>query len=96
MFLRDGKIQLYGTAEVQGLSVDATFVIVPTVSSDGQLSFEAESGSFGPMAVPDDVLTRVTAALNEWATGSIAPAMTGVRLTDVDVSDGELTVTGTK
>lgn len=96
VFLRDGKIQLYGTAEVQGLSVDATFVIVPTVSSDGLLSFTAESGSFGPMGVPDDILSRVTDTLNEWATGSIAPAMTGVRITDVDVSDGELTVTGTK
>ena len=35
VFLRDGKIQLYGTAEVQGLSVDATFVIVPRASGTG-------------------------------------------------------------
>lgn len=96
VFLRDGKIQLYGKADVQGFTVDATFVIKPIVSADGQLTFTAEGGSFGPIAVPDDVLARVSAVLNEWATGSIAPAMTGVRLTDVAVSDGVLTVTGSK
>lgn len=96
VFLRDGKIQLYGTAVVQGLTVDATFVIAPTVSADGALSFTAESGSFGPISVPDDVLAQVTDTLNEWATGSIAPALTGVRLSDVVVADGLLTVTGSK
>jgi len=96
VFLRDGKIQLYGTAVVQGLTVDATFVISTSVSADGQLTFAAESGSFGPLGVPDDVLTQISDALNEWATGSIAPAMTGVRLSSVVVADGLLTVTGSK
>ncbi len=96
VFLRDGKIQLYGTAVVQGLTVDATFVISTSVSADGQLTFKAESGSFGPFGVPDDVLTQISDALNEWATGSIAPAMTGVRLSSVVVADGLLTVTGSK
>lgn len=96
VFLRDGKIQLYGTAVVQGLTVDATFIIKPEVSSDGVLTFTAESGSFGPLGVPDDVLTQVSDALNEWATGSIAPTLTGVRLNSVVIADGQLTVTGSK
>jgi uncharacterized protein YpmS len=96
VFLRDGKIQLYGTTDVQGMAVNATFVIVPELSSDGQLRFTAESGTFGPMGVPDEILAQITDTLNEWATGSIAPSLTGVRLSNVVVADGELTVTGTK
>ncbi len=94
VYLRDGKIQLYGTADYQGLQTTASIVIAVSIDADGRLAFVAESGSLGPIAMPQDLLDTATTTLNEALTGQFTTALSGVRLNAITIGDGQLTVTG--
>lgn len=94
VYLREGKIQLYGTADYQGLRTTAAIVIAVNVDADGRLSFAAEGGSIGPMSMPQDLLDTATTTLNEALTGQFTSALGGVRINSVTVGDGQLTLTG--
>lgn len=94
VYLRDGKIQLYGTATYQGLETTAAIVIAVNLEADGRLTFAAESGSLGPLAMPQDLLDTATTALNEALTGQVTTTLGGVRLNAVTIGDGQMTLTG--
>lgn len=95
VFLRDGKIQLFGVAEAGGLTANALIVISANVTPEGGVVFKAEQASFGPIPVPDNLLEQVSATINEAFTGNLGSTATGLRITGVAIADGELSLTGT-
>jgi len=94
VFLQDEQIQIYGTAS-QGY-FQATIAIILTVGIDdaGQLLIEFTSADFGPLPVPEGFANTITALINEAFMGSIGPIATGIRLTNISIASGELTVIG--
>jgi hypothetical protein len=94
VFLRDGKIQLYGTAEANGVRTSALIVIAVTVSAEGNVVFTAEKADFGPLPVPSALLDSVSTTLNEALTGSAGSLASGFKVTQLAIADGQMAITG--
>jgi hypothetical protein len=94
VFLRDGKIQLFGVAEAGGLRANALIVISANLTPEGGVVFKAEEANFGPIPVPDNLLEQVSTAINEAFTGNLGSTATGMRVTGISIQDGQLSLTG--
>jgi hypothetical protein len=94
VYLRNGQIQVYGTAQ-QGYFVATVFIVLDAgVDSQGQLNLEIASADFGPLPVPQGLKEAATAAIQQAYTGWLGPVATGFRLESITVTDGKMTVTG--
>lgn len=93
VFLRDGKIQLYGTARAGDVKTSALIVISVTVTPEGAVQFKAESADFGPLPVPTALLDTVSSTINEAFTGNIGSTATGLKIKGVVIGDGQMTIT---
>lgn len=94
VFLRDGKIQLFGNAQAGNLKTTALVVIAVGVSPEGVVSFTAEKADFGPLPVPSALLDSVSKTLNEAFTGNIGSTATGLKITNIAIAEGEMVITG--
>jgi hypothetical protein len=93
VFLRDGKIQLYGTAHAGDIKTSALIVISVTITPEGAVQFKAESADFGPLPVPTALLDTVSSTINEAFTGNIGSTATGLKIKAVLIADGQMTIT---
>jgi uncharacterized protein YpmS len=92
--LQDGVVRIYGKAQ-SGLfiaTISATARV--TVDDNGQPQIEITQAEFGPIPMPESLVSGLSAFLQEALTGQLGPAAIGFRLESVDISDGVLTVTG--
>jgi uncharacterized protein YpmS len=94
VYLQDGQIQVYGRARKGNFEATALIVLTAGVDENGELKIELVSADFGPLPVPAGLLDIITAMIDEAFTGSIGPVATGIRLTNVAIADGEMTITG--
>ena len=94
VYLRNGEIQVYGTATQGYFLATIEIVVKAGVDSQGQLQIELTSADFGPLPVPTGLKDAVTAAIQEAYTGAIGPAAIGFRLESITVADGSMTVVG--
>lgn len=94
VFLRDGKIQLYGTAKAGDIKTTALIVIAVSVTPEGGVFFKAEKADFGPLPVPETLLDSVSTTLNEAFTGNVGSAATGLKITNIAIADGQMSITG--
>jgi uncharacterized protein YpmS len=94
VYLQDGQIQLYGTAKQGYFQATAAIILTAGIDETGQLTIELTSADFGPMPVPDGLLSIITAMVEEAFTGAVGPAATGIRLTSITVANGLMIVTG--
>jgi len=94
IYLRDGQIQLYGTASKGYFEATARIVLSAGVDDQGQLKIELTSADFGPLPVPDGLKEIITATIQEAYTGALGPVATGFRLTSVTIADGAMTIVG--
>jgi len=95
VFLRDGKIQLYGTATAGSLSTTALVILKLNLTPEGLINLEVEEADFGPIPVPDSLLENVSKALDEALTGQLGSQATGFKITNAVIADGQMTLTGT-
>ena len=95
VFLRDGKIQLYGTATAGSLSTTALVILKLNLTPEGLITLEVEEADFGPIPVPDSLLENVSKALDEALTGQLGSQATGFKITNAVIADGQMTLTGT-
>jgi hypothetical protein len=94
VFLRNGEIQIYGTAHQGYLEATITIVVTAGVDEQGQLKIVLTSADFGPLPIPNGLRDAVTASIQEAYTGAIGPAATGFRLESITISDGVMTIVG--
>jgi hypothetical protein len=94
VYLRDGQIQIYGTATQGYLQVTIHIVISAGVDAQSQVLIDVSNADFGPMPVPVGLKDTVTSAIQEAYTGAIGPAATGFRLESITVSNGTMTIVG--
>jgi uncharacterized protein YpmS len=94
VYLRDGTIQIYGTATQGYFQATALIVLTAGVDEEGSLSIEFTSADFGPLPIPDGLTAIITSMIQEAFTGTIGPVATGIRITNLVVADGVMTITG--
>jgi uncharacterized protein YpmS len=94
VYLRDGQIQIYGTAQQGYFQATIEIVVTAGVDTQGQLKIELTSADFGPLPVPAGLKEAITAAIQEAYTGAIGPAAIGFRLESITVAGGIMTVVG--
>lgn len=94
VYLRDGKIQVWGI--VNGSTDSTSALIVGTVNIDGnqQPYFEIESMQIGQQVVPDVMLSQVESWLNQLIAEQINAQVPGLELMNVNVTNGLITVSG--
>ena len=94
IYLRQGQIQVYGIFE-RGIFKAASLVRVePTIDADGQLTFRLVEAKVGPIPAPDLLMESLSAILTEALTGSIGSLATGIRITSLAISNGEMSIVG--
>lgn len=91
IFLRDGKIQIFGKAQAGKLTANARIILSASVNADGQLSLTIDEADFGPVPVPDNILQDISAQLAKALTEQTGANVT---LTEVVIAEGTLTLTG--
>jgi hypothetical protein len=94
IYLRDGQILVHGIFERGILKATALLRIEPMVGSEGELSLRLEEATVGPVPAPDLLKESVSALLTEALTGSVGSLATGIRITSIAISDGEMAIVG--
>ena len=94
VYLRNGQIQIYGTATQGYFQANILIVVTAGVDPQGQVLIDISTADFGPMPVPAGLKDTVTAAIQEAYTGAIGPAAIGFRLESITVANGTMTIVG--
>ncbi len=94
VYLRDGKIQIWGM--VNGSADSTSVLLVGTVGIDGNARpiFTIESMQIGQQIVPDILLSQAENWLNQMLTEQINSQIPGLQLMNVNVTNGLITVSG--
>ncbi|MFH2102979.1 MAG: hypothetical protein ABIJ39_06440 [Chloroflexota bacterium] len=93
-YLRDGQLQIYGTARQGFFEATGSIILTPTINDLGQLELILTSVDFGPLPLPQGFLDAVTAVITEAYTGALGPIATGFRIEGVSVTNGFLSISG--
>ncbi len=86
-----GKV--YMTGKLEGLgpaSVPALIVGIPTVNENDQLQVKLDEAKMGSFDVPDSVIENLTETINE----TLANIQLNIKVTAIDVLEGELLIAG--
>lgn len=94
VYLREGQIQLYGTARKGYFEATARIILSAGVDEQGQFKIALTSADFGPLPVPNGLKEIITATIQEAYTGALGPVATGFRLQSVTIADGMMTIVG--
>lgn len=94
VYLQQDTIQIYGIVDQGPFLAKALIVIQPEIEADGQLSFEITQADVGPLPLPSALKNTISAILTEAFTGTIGSLATGVRITSIAISDGEMAIVG--
>jgi hypothetical protein len=93
-YLRDGQIQLYGTAHQGNVDATVRIILSATVDDQGKPVISVVSTDFGPIPAPEGLNNTISGFIGELFTGSLGPAATGLRLDSISIADGVMTLTG--
>ncbi|MGD8603618.1 MAG: hypothetical protein PVF49_03500 [Anaerolineales bacterium] len=94
VYLQEDSIQIYGILDQGPFLANALLVVQPEIEPDGQLSFELTQADVGPLPLPSALKNTISAILTEAFTGTIGSLATGVRITSIAISDGEMAIVG--
>lgn len=94
VYLRDGQMQIYGRTK-QGIFTANIGVIVSVgVDENGQPKIDVVSADFGPLPAPKGITETISAMIREAYTGSLGPVATGLRIENVSIANGIMTISG--
>lgn len=94
VFLRNGKVQIWGMVSGDEKSTSALVVGEIKINSNQQPYFEVESMQIGQQVVPNFLLGQMEKWVNEILIESINEQLPGLRLMNVNVVNGLITVSG--
>jgi uncharacterized protein YpmS len=94
IYLRQGQIQVFGIFEQGILKSTALIRIEPSIDDVGQLSLQVVEVSVGPIPAPALLMESISAVLTEALTGSFGSLATGIKITSVVISEGEMAIVG--
>ena len=94
VYLRDGQIQVHGILEQGILKSSALFRVEPEIDADGQLSLQVVEASVGPIPAPQILMETISIVLTEALTGTFGSLATGIKITSIAISHGEMAIVG--
>jgi DNA-binding TFAR19-related protein (PDSD5 family) len=94
--LRDGVITVYGKVQQAGLVLNAEMVLEPKFDAAGVPFVEIRTLSLGPFGVPQDLRDQINTTVNEMILSQVFDSQAGMRVNNIDVADGVMTITGSK
>ncbi len=94
VFLQDGQIQIFGKATSGNVTATVRVVMTVSVDETGVPKFELSSADFGPVPVPEGLLSGLSSTLDEAFTGKVGPVATGLRIESIIIGNGTMAITG--
>ena len=94
VFLRQDAIQVYGSVTQGILQANIHLSISPILDQEGRITFELSSASVGPIPIPEAVKNTISAILTEAFTGTLGSLATGIRISSLVITDGQLAIVG--
>jgi hypothetical protein len=95
VFLRQGLIQIYGVSS-QGLVQARVHISVrPRVNQDGAVEFEIPSAEVGPLSATNTMKEGISKLITDFFTGALGPVASGLRVTSIVISDGQMAIVAT-
>jgi hypothetical protein len=94
VFLRDGRIQVYGILVAGDASASAILRLRPDVTDQGKINFVLEQAQVGPINLPHSLLSAVSDVLTEAFTGQTGSLATGFLVQEILVGDGQIAIRG--
>ncbi|GAB4578693.1 MAG: hypothetical protein Fur0022_14290 [Anaerolineales bacterium] len=95
IFLRDGQIQLYSTAESDSGSTTLQITATVALSAEGKLQVTVTSAQLGIFPVPESILSSISQSINDALNGQGTTGAENIQLESVVITDGYMTITGT-
>ena len=92
--LQDGLIITHGTVSTGPLRANIRIETVPSIDENGDLELSVTAADFGPLPLPAAVRDGISTLITEAFVGSIATYATGIRLTTIAITDGEMALRG--
>ncbi len=95
VILQDGAIYAYGTANIDPIQVNGLIVAAPTIGPDGRVSIAIRSVEFGPLEIDPELIDEIAASVEASINAPLQASSASIVLTDITISDGQLTISGT-
>jgi uncharacterized protein YpmS len=93
--LDNGTITLYGVIIRQNVpETPAQIIFTPAIDGNGQLTVSVQSGQFGVVGVPNDLLSQLNQAIQKALTSQLTQIQGRYKLTTLSIAGGNLTVGG--
>jgi hypothetical protein len=94
VYLRDGQMQIYGKTQQGPFIANIGIILNVGVDENGQPKVDIASADFGPLPAPEGLRDTIAAMIREAYTGSLGPVATGLRIENISIADGVMTVSG--
>ncbi len=94
VYLRDGQMKIYGKTQQGPFTANIGIVLNVGVDENGQPKIDIASADFGPLPAPEGLRDTIAAMIREAYTGSLGPVATGLRIENIAIADGVMTIQG--
>jgi len=94
VYLRDGQMQIYGKTKQGMFTANIGIIVSVGVDENGQSKIDVVSADFGPLPAPKGITETIGAIIGEAYTGSLGPVATGLRIENISIANGIMTITG--
>ena len=94
IYLRDGKIQVYGTVKTENLEAIAEVIVAVGVDSSGQPTFDIESAKLGPVPLPENLISQLETRLDLILQQQIASLAPNTAINSILIADGQMIIEG--
>jgi hypothetical protein len=94
VYLRDGQMKIYGKTQQGPFTANIGIIVDVGVDENGQPKVDIASADFGPLPAPEGLRDTVAAMIREAYMGSLGPVATGLRIENISIADGVMTVSG--
>jgi hypothetical protein len=94
VFLRDGRIKVYGILGTGYFSASVLISLRPEVTAQGGINLVVEQAKVGPIDLPGGLLSTLSDILTEAFTGQVGSLATGFQVQEILVGDGKIAIRG--
>lgn len=94
--LVNGQIEVYGVVNQSGITANSKTVLQPRIDAEGNPKLDVVSINIGPFPVPDTFKDQVEAMVDDTLSNYLMAQSDRFRVTDIQVAEGRMTVSGTR
>jgi uncharacterized protein YpmS len=91
---RNGRAEFYAMVHIAGPLALPTMVALSITTSEGDIEVTVEEIALGPVPIPESILESLADAFNESLAEGIKGENVDALITDVQIEDGQMSVTG--